>query len=391
MGNLRLNDEGRLLEALERQGTPTPCYCYDLKLLRATLDEIERHTADAPIQVHYALKANGNPMVVQEIVRRGLGVDVVSGGEIRAALEAGFAPQSVNYSGVGKTDDEIVLGLDAGIGCFNVESIPELEVINQLAGCRGVQAPVAIRVNPDIDAHTHRYITTGTASDKFGIVVDDLPGVLALVQSMAHVRLRGLHFHIGSQITSMRPFEMLCDAVNQLQDQYEEQGIRFEMLNMGGGLGIDYERPQEQPIAALADFFSTFKRLLHLRPWQTLHFELGRAIVAPCGTLVTRVLFVKENRGKRFVIVDAGMNDLLRPALYGARHQVRNLTATAGGHMLCDVVGPVCESTDVFARDCLLPVTCRGDLLALASAGAYGESMASTYNMRPLPRSVVVE
>ena len=373
------------------QQTATPFYFYDMDVLLDTLTEINLQAAGFPFVVHYALKANGNKLIISEIAKNGIGADLVSGGEIKAALEAGFKPEKMTFSGVGKTDWEIKLGLECGIGCFNVESLPELEIINQLAGEMGKTAPVAIRVNPDIDAHTHKYITTGTADNKFGISLEALDGVVRHALQLPHIHLLGLHFHIGSQITQMRPYAMLCDTVNRLVDDFERQGIHFEMLNMGGGLGIDYTRPDEHQIPDFQDYFDTFKQHLKLRKGQRLHFELGRSIIGECGSLITRVVYVKENRNKKFIILDAGMNDLIRPALYEAFHEVQNLTAegTREGMETYDVVGPVCESSDVFVHDCQLPATRRGDLIALLTAGAYGESMASTYNMRSLPQSVL--
>lgn len=370
------------------QLTTTPFYYYDLDVLRTTLAEIRRLTADGPYSVHYAVKANGNPRIISEIAQAGLGADLVSGHEIEAALAAGIPASEMTYSGVGKTDWEIRTGISHDIRCFNVESVPELEVINAIAGEMDATARVAIRVNPDIDAHTHKYITTGTADNKFGIPLESLQKVIGMAMSMSNIHLSGLHFHIGSQITQMQPYEMLCDTINGILDQYEGQGIQFEIINVGGGLGIDYDNPDTHPLPDLERYFSTFKQRLHLREGQRLHFELGRAIVGGCGSLICRVLYVKENRGKRFVIVDAGMNDLLRPALYGAHHQLQNLTSTSSDIETYDVVGPVCESSDVFAHDCRLPVTRRGDLIAIRSAGAYGESMASTYNMRSLPTGI---
>ena len=369
--------------------TGTPCYYYDMGVLQETLLEIRRQTAGSPYLVHYAVKANGNPLLLSEIARAGLGADLVSGGELKAAMEAGFKPAQMNYSGVGKTDSEIRLALSAGIGCFNVESIPELEVINQLAEEMDTVAPIAIRVNPDIDAHTHKYITTGTADNKFGIGIEVLESTINHALTLPHVRLKGLHFHIGSQITTMQPFAMLCDTINGLLDKYEQQDIHFEIINVGGGLGIDYQNPDINAVTDFKSYFDTFKNGLKLREGQQLHFELGRAIVGQCGSLIARVVFVKESRNKRFVILDAGMNDMIRPALYEAHHEIQNLTPTHGNErQIYDIVGPVCESSDVFARDCELPVTQRGDLIAIRSAGAYGESMASTYNMRSLPGSV---
>jgi len=382
----KFNDLQLAVKAVEQ--TPTPFYYYDLDLLHETLETINRLTTGLPYKVHYAIKANGNPRIVHEIARYGLGADLVSGGEIIAAVEAGIAPEKMNFSGVGKTDREIRTGLEHNIGFFNVESIPELEVINQIAGEMNKTARIAIRVNPDIDAHTHSYITTGTAENKFGINIEELPRVIELSRSLPHICLGGLHFHLGSQITDMRPFALLCDTINRLLDEYEQQGIHFEVINVGGGLGIDYNHPDEHPLPDLEAYFNIFKQGIRLRPQQEVHFELGRAIVGSCGTLISSVVYVKENRNKKFVILDAGMNNLIRPALYGAHHEVQNLTSREQEQEKYDVVGPVCESSDVFARDHIMPKTRRGDIIAIRTAGAYGESMSSTYNMRPLVPSV---
>ena len=380
------NQHGFAMGLVEK--TPTPFYYYDMDVLHATLADISRHTAGFPYHVHYALKANCNPFIVKEIAKYGLGADLVSGGELKAALEAGFKPQDMNFSGVGKTDWEIRMGLSYDIGSFNVESVPELEVINQLADEMDKTAHIALRINPDIDAHTHKYITTGTADNKFGINIEKLESVIEHALRLPNIHLCGLHFHIGSQITEIQPYFMLCETVNELLDHYEERGVHFEMINVGGGLGIDYYHPDSHPLPDFEQYFNTFKQHLKLRPNQQLHFELGRSIVASCGSLISRVTFVKENRDKQFVILDAGMTDLIRPALYEAHHEIQNLTSRETEQATYDVVGPVCESTDVFAHDRVLPVTRRGDLIAIRSAGAYGESMASTYNMRALPHSV---
>lgn len=370
------------------QQATTPFYYYDMDVLHKTIDEIKHQTAGFAFKVHYAVKANGNPHILNEIAKSGLGTDLVSGGEIQAALDAGFKAQEMTYSGVGKTDSEILLGLDNEIGCFNVESLPELEVINALAGEMGKTANVALRVNPDIDAHTHKYITTGTAENKFGITMEELEHVVNQAIALPNIHLKGLHFHIGSQITTMQPYVMLCETVNALQDHYEARDIHFQMINVGGGLGIDYSQPDECPIPDFKHYFDVFKQHLKLRPGQELHFELGRSIMGQCGTLVSRVVFVKENRGKKFVILDAGMTDLIRPALYGAHHIIQNLTSLETDTNTYDIVGPICESSDVFAHDYNLPATRRGDLIAIRSAGAYGESMSSRYNMRKLPQSI---
>ena len=302
------------------EGQKTPFYYYDLGLLRSTLGKICECTAGMPYFVHYAVKANANPRIVAEVGKAGLGIDCVSGGEIRVALEAGIPGNKIVYAGVGKTDDEINLGLDNDILCFNVESIPELEIINELASLRGKVAPVAIRVNPNIDAHTHRYITTGLNENKFGIDLGMLDDVVERVKMLDNVNLVGLHFHIGSQLLDMQPYVMLCEKANALISLFEQRGIDLKIINVGGGLGIDYCYPNENPVPDFESYFDVFKRHLNLRPGQELHFELGRAVVAQCGSLITKVLYVKEGTAKKFVIVDAGMTDLIRPALYQAHH-----------------------------------------------------------------------
>lgn len=364
----------------------TPFYYYDLELLRSTLKAINKEISDSPFVVHYALKANANPVILREIVQAGMGADLVSGNEVNAALEAGFSAGKMAYAGVGKTDWEIETGIDSDIYCFNVESVPEIEVINEIAGRRGKTAGIAIRVNPNVDAHTHRYITTGTTDNKFGIDIPVLDEVVDKVLSLPNIHLRGLHFHIGSQITDMEPFRLLCEKANELLEHFDARGIHFEMIDMGGGLGVDYKNPEKNSIANFKGFFDIFKQHLKVRPGQMVHFELGRSIVAQCGALVTRVVFVKENSIKKFVILDAGMTDLIRPALYSAHHKIVNLTSQASAVETYDVVGPICESSDVFGHNEQLPLTQRGDLVAILTAGAYGESMASRYNMRNLPQ-----
>jgi len=364
----------------------TPFYYYDMNLLRQTLraitDEAQKHEAFC---VHYAIKANANPKVLQAIRQAGLGADCVSGGEIEAALKAGFPADKIVFAGVGKSDWEINLGLDAGILCFNVESIPELEVINELAEAKGVVARVAFRINPDVGAHTHANITTGLAENKFGIAMGDMEDIIERAQAMKHVKFVGLHFHIGSQILDMGDFQALCNRINDLQNQLEFHRIVVESINVGGGLGIDYQHPNRIPIPDFKSYFDTYAKRLKLRPGQTLHFELGRAVVAQMGTLLARTLFIKEGAKKKFCIIDAGMTDLIRPALYQAYHKIENITSD-GPKEAYDVVGPICESSDVFAKQIDLNQAKRGDLIAIRSAGAYGEIMASQYNCRPLPK-----
>lgn len=369
----------------------TPFYFYDLPLLDRTLAELKRNARDERFRIHYALKANNNPGLLRRIYAAGLGIDAVSGGEIELALEAGFNPLEIVFAGVGKTDAEIILALNAGIGCFNVESTAELTVIGEIAASLGKVAHVALRVNPNIDAHTHEYITTGRSENKFGINLDRLPDVVALAANLPAVTLTGLHFHIGSQITTAEPFISLCREINSIIDDFETRSIHFRHINVGGGLGIDYADPDRHPIPDFETYFNTFRNHLRLRQGQQLHFELGRSIVAQCGSLITRVLYIKEGSHKRFAIVDAGMTDLIRPALYHASHRIENLSSPNGELHPYDVVGPVCETSDTFATDISLPALRRGDFLVIRSTGAYGEVMASEYNCRHLPSSYLYE
>ncbi len=368
------------------QSLQTPFYYYDLDLLQRTLEEIRTQASEPHFHVHYAMKACVHPAVLKTICEAGLGADCVSGGEIEAALAAGIPAERIVYAGVGKADWEIKLALANDIYCFNAESEAELEVINALAAEMGKTARIALRVNPNVDAHTHRYITTGLEENKFGIDLSQVGHVAVSVKTMPNLKLVGLHFHIGSQITDMMPFQNLCVRINELQDMLAQKGIYVKDINVGGGLGINYEHPNHCPIADFEGYFRVFRKHLQLRENQNLHFELGRSVVAPCGTLVTRVLYVKKGLHKQFAVVDAGMTDLIRPALYQAFHRIENLTSRAPEEVY-DVVGPICESSDVFVKDYPMAGTRRGDLLAIRSAGAYGEVMASRYNLRKLPAS----
>ncbi len=363
----------------------TPFYYYDTDLLRKTLSAINTETQKYPnYHVHYAVKANANLKVLSVINEAGLGIDCVSGGEIQQVLKAGFPADKIVFAGVGKSDWEIELGLDAGIFCFNVESIAELEVINEIACAKGKTANVCFRINPNVGAHTHANITTGLAENKFGIAMEDMETVIGRAKEMNNISFKGLHFHIGSQILEMDDFIALSERINELQDRLEASGITLDIINVGGGLGIDYVNPMANPIPDFASYFSTYHQHLKLRPGQSVHFELGRAVVGQCGALITRVNYVKTGAIKQFAIVDAGMTDLIRPALYDAHHKMLNLTSDEPEETY-DVVGPICESSDVFDKDILLPRIHRGDLLAILSAGAYGEIMASCYNCRQLP------
>ena len=369
----------------------TPFYYYDTELLQQTLDTINEEAGKhAGYKVHYAVKANVNPKVLQLIRHAGLGADCVSGGEIKAALDAGFPANEIVYAGVGKGDWEINLGLDADIFCFNVESVAELEIINELAAAKSKTAHVAFRVNPDVGAHTHANITTGLAENKFGIALDDLIPTIERAHKMANIEFIGLHFHIGSQILDMNDFKKLCKKINEIQAELDAKGISVANINVGGGLGIDYDNPEAAPIPDFKKYFDTYATNLVLREGQTLHFELGRAVVGQCGSLITRTLYVKQGTHKQFVIVVACMTDLIRPALYQDHHKLENLSSREPLRTY-DVVGPICESSDVFDKAIELPCCHRGDLIAIRSAGAYGEIMASQYNCRQLPKGYVTE
>ncbi len=372
------------------RGLDTPFYYYDVELLERTLAAVRDEAARyGNFHVHYAIKANYNPRLLEIIAKAGLGADCVSGGEVAAALAAGVPASKIVFAGVGKTDKEIALALDAGIFCFNAESVPELEAIEALAAERGVVAQVALRINPNVGAHTHSNITTGLAENKFGINYELLDEVIDIIEGLEHIKLVGLHFHIGSQILVMDDFITLCGRINELQELlFETRGLVLPHINVGGGLGIRYDAPDRYPIPDFDLYFATYANNLKLHPGQQVHFELGRSIVAQCGGLVTRATYVKRGICKQFVIVDAGMNDLIRPALYDAYHRIENITSDKPDEIY-DVVGPVCESSDVFCRDRKMPAAERGDLLVMRSAGAYGEAMSFGYNCRALPKAVL--
>ncbi len=368
----------------------TPFYYYDLEVLKKTLATIKSLELPQNYEIHYALKANVNERVLSVIKDAGLGADCVSGGEIKAALDAGFPASKIVFAGVGKADWEINLALDNNIACFNVESIAELEVINELAEAKNQKTRIALRINPNVSANTHKYIMTGTNENKFGINMEAIDEVLTKLESLKQLQLIGLHFHIGSQLLEMNSYENLCIRINELQEQFKQKGVELNYINVGGGLGIDYNNPNENPIPNFEKYFKTFQNGLKLREGQSLHFELGRSIVAQCGSLISKVLYVKEGTNKNFLIVDAGMTDLLRPALYQAFHKVENLSSDLATEKY-DVVGPICESSDVFAKEYEMNYSKRGDIIAFRSAGAYGEIMASRYNLRAIPQSITSE
>lgn len=364
------------------QQLETPFYYYDMALLEETLDSAKTAADKRGFHVHYALKANFNDRILALIQSKGLGADCVSGNEVQQSIDVGFAPSQITFAGVGKSDKEIITALKHDIFAFNVESIQEMEVINALAGQLGVKANVSLRINPNVDAHTHHYITTGLDENKFGVPTSELERAASVIREAAHVELVGLHFHIGSQITDMNVFKSLCIKVNEWKNWFEERGTTIKVLNVGGGLGVDYQQPDENPIPDFEAYFDIFDRFLERGPHQEVHFELGRALVAQCGSLVSRVLYTKSGVKKHFLILDAGMTELMRPALYQAYHKIEPAVDSDASILNYDVVGPICESSDCFGKEVPLPESKRGDLIAIRTAGAYGEVMASRYNLR---------
>lgn len=372
----------------------TPYYLYDTGLFSRTIEAAKAEAAILPgAQIHFAVKSNSNPTLVKIAAKAGLGADCVSGNEIERCISCGIPAEKIMYAGVGKTDREILLALNAGVGCFNVESIPELEVISQLARQSDKVANIAIRINPNIDAGTHAHITTGLDENKFGVSLIRALEAIKLAHTLSNIHYLGLHFHIGSQVLDMTPFAHLARFINQIQERLEAAGITDTVsINVGGGLGVDYDDPEGNPIPDFKAYYKAYKDNLQLRPGQVLHFEFGRALSAQCGRLMARCLFVKQAVGHDIAILDAGMTELIRPALYQAHHKIINITGQKEQRPLhtYDVVGPICESSDVFAEQVRLHEMRRGDEVAILSAGAYGFTMASNYNMRPLPQEVMI-
>ena len=478
---LKFNDFGRVEELA------TPFWYYDMDVFRKTVKLAASLSERYGIGAHYALKANVEPRLVSYIASKGFGADCVSGNEVKYAVESGFARSSIVFAGVGKSDKEISDALDLGIGCFNVESLMEMQVIDVLAASKGVRANVSLRINPNIDAHTHRYVTTGLYENKFGISRHEFEAAIDILKGSKALDFKGLHFHIGSQITDVEPvYSLECERAAEIVEWFEAHGMEVGSIDLGGGLGVDYDEPDENPVPDFEKWFSIIDRKLRRRPEQSVSIEPGRSMVAQCGSLITRVLFVKSGETKTFLIMDAGMNDLIRPALYGAYHKIENLSAyyvsksssdemknieisksssddrlgicdggidsgarsvrvcdrvpmknysksssddrpgpcicdskyvedakaarsvrvwdrvpmknmgpdrplekgVQGGLYLYDVVGPVCESSDVWGEGRELPYSKRGDILAIRSTGAYGSVMSSRYNLRDLAPAV---
>lgn len=367
-------------------GLKTPFYAYDTGLLEQTLQKAVAYSRPYGFHVHYALKANSNPVLLSKISAAGFGADCVSGREVDWAVKHGFKSSQVVLAGVGKTDEEILTGLHNDIACFNAESVEELKIINGLAGAAGKTARIALRLNPNVNANTHRYITTGLNENKFGIGLHELDEILQLLPGLPAISLEGVHFHIGSQITDLNAFKSLCLKAGEINRWFMQRNIILKHLNVGGGLGIDYHAPDENNIPDFENYFGLFARFLEKEPHQEVHFELGRSVIGQCGSLVSKVLFIKRGQKTNFMILDAGMTELMRPALYGAFHKIQNLSKgnTILNKEFYDVVGPVCESSDCFGKRISLPVSERGDIVVIRSAGAYGEVMASNYNMRQL-------
>ncbi|MDP9080058.1 MAG: diaminopimelate decarboxylase [Bacteroidota bacterium] len=393
------------------QSLETPFYYYHLDVLRQTLEACRTASSKYGFHVHYAMKANFNPRVLDLIKEYGFGADCVSGNEVKAAIEHGFGKENIVFAGVGKSDKEINLALDADIFCFNAESVQELEVINELAKAKNKIAKIAIRINPNVDAHTHHFITTGLDENKFGINTWQLSDVAETLRKCTSLEFLGIHFHIGSQITDMEVYKNLCTRINEIQDWFEDRGFAIKVLNTGGGLGIDYQNPDTNTVADFESYFKVFKQFLNVKPGQEVHFELGRALVGQSASLISRVLYVKNGQKKNFLVLDAGMTELIRPMLYQAYHLIENVSqsgvispesevekeATQDSELKTqdfikyDVVGPICESTDCFQKDVELPESFRGDLIAIRTAGAYGEVMASGYNLRDRVGSIYSE
>ncbi len=371
--------DGTLIEKFKSR--KTPFFYYDLEVLDRTLEEVKKHGIAKGYHIHFAMKANNNHRILEKIKDAGLGVDCVSGGEIRKALEAGFSPNQIAFAGVGKTDQEMEIGLNADIFSFNCESLQEMEVLNQLAKKLGKKATVAVRLNPNIAAKTHKYITTGKNENKFGINPQNLQELFSKLPEWKNLELTGIHFHIGSQILDMQPYVDLCAKANEYNRIFEENGVELKHVNLGGGLGIHYDTPDKDDIPNFELFFSTFEDHLELKEGQQVHFELGRSIVGQCGNLISRVLFIKEGVNTNFAIIDAGMTELIRPALYQAAHNVEVLTSEKPQKKY-DVVGPICESSDTFRYGVEIPEVNRGDLVAIQSCGAYGQVMSSDFNLR---------
>lgn len=361
----------------------TPFYYYNLNLLEKTLKTAQQEAKKHNFHIHYALKANNNPEILSMIQSFGIGADCVSGNEITTAIAHDFPANKIFFAGVGKTDKEIQTAIKNNIFCFNVESLQELEVLNNWAQEFQINIRVALRINPNIDAKTHKFISTGKAENKFGIPDEKIDQAIEIIENSSSINLIGLHFHIGSQILDLEIYKILCETANYWNNYFLQKNHKLKILNLGGGLGIDYQNPEKNSIPDFKAFFQVFAQHLKTLPQQEVHFELGRSLVGQCGNLITKVLYIKEGLQKNFAIIDAGMTDLIRPALYQAQHKIKILTPKKTTDKInYEIVGPICESADSFSQSTHLPKLKRGDYLMINSVGAYGEVMASQYNMR---------
>ena len=366
----------------------TPFYLYDIELLSQTLESLMSIANKYNYKIHYAIKANYDARLLQIIRKYGVGIDCASGNEVRCAIEAGFDPKTIVYAGVGKRDKEIRYAIEQNILAINCESIEEIHLVNELAAEAGKVVSIALRVNPDIDPKTNHCIDTGQADSKFGISYEEILSSVDDIRSLKNIVVIGMHIHIGSQIRELHVFENMCNKVNAIVEYLTKLGFEIEFVDVGGGLGINYDMPENEPIPNFASVFAIIKQHLKVGN-REVHFEFGRSIIAQCGELITKVLYNKTTAtGRRLVIVDGSMTELIRPALYGSYHNIENITSEAEQRLKYTIVGTACESTDVFDENVSLPLTKRGDLLTIKSAGAYGMSMASRYNQHDLPAAV---
>ena len=358
----------------------TPFYYYDLDILEKNLLNL-KNSLKPFNKVHFSVKSNTNPRILSVIKNFNLGIDAVSANEIKHCINLGFTPRDIVFAGVGKSDEEIEYGIINNISYFNVESLQELEVIDSISKKFSKKTTVSIRINPNIKSETHKKIQTGSSDDKFGIDLKDISHIPKL-RKLENINITGLHFHIGSQIINLKPFHDLCKISNEILSYLRENDIKIKNINVGGGLGIDYEYPENNLLSNFKEFINLFNNEIRLDKNQSIHFELGRSIVGQCGFLISKILYSKKSYDKNFLILDSGMNNLIRPALYNSKHKISNLTSKNSDHLNYDVAGPICESSDTFAKDYRLVKSIRGDLIAIHSCGAYAESMSSNYNLR---------
>ena len=358
----------------------TPFYYYDLDLLDNTIVSL-KESLDPNYNVYYAIKANNNSKIIKLIKDHDLGIDAVSGEEINKSLNNSINPNKIVFAGVGKTKDEIIFAIKKKIYLFNCESLDEINLIDKVSQELNVRTKIAIRLNPNIDSRSHKYIKTGMFDSKFGIQIDHLTEILEKIKKFKHVDLKGYHFHLGSQIDDLGIFSKLCKVSNEINTYLKNKEFNITDVNLGGGLGINYKEPDLNLIPDFKSYFEIFKKNLIFFDNQKIHFELGRSIVGQCGFLFSRILYLKKSFNKHFVIIDAGMTELIRPALYNAQHHIENLSSNKK-EIKYDIVGPLCESSDTFAKDYYLNESKIGDLIVIRSSGAYGEVMSSNYNLR---------